>query len=53
MNKRILIYSAALLAMVITSCKDSSVFNLSGTVEHPGKVKKVYLLEADSTSGIK
>jgi peroxiredoxin len=49
MNKRILIYSAALLVMVITSCKDSGVFNLSGTVEHPGKVKKVYLLEADST----
>ncbi|MES2276882.1 MAG: redoxin domain-containing protein [Bacteroidota bacterium] len=48
MNKRILIYSAALLALVIASCKDNNAFKISGTLEHPGKVKKVYLLEADS-----
>ncbi|QKJ30885.1 AhpC/TSA family protein [Mucilaginibacter mali] len=49
MNKRIILYSAALLTLVIASCKDKNAFTISGTLSNPGKVKKVYLLEADST----
>jgi len=44
-----MICSAALLALTITSCKDKNAFKISGTLEHPGKIKKVYLLESDST----
>lgn len=48
MNKRIILYSAALLSLVIASCKDKNLFTISGTLSNPGKVKKVYVLEADS-----
>lgn len=48
MNKRIILYSAALLSLVIASCKDKNSFTISGTLNNPGKVKKVYVLEADS-----
>jgi peroxiredoxin len=48
MNKNI-IYSLAVFTFIISSCKDNNVFKISGTLEHPGTIKKVYLLEADST----
>jgi peroxiredoxin len=47
-NNRLLIYSAALIALAVVSCKDKNNFIISGALEHPGNIKKVYLLEADS-----
>jgi peroxiredoxin len=41
-------YSFIALVLVMASCKDASVFKISGTVKNPDKIKKVYLLEADS-----
>ncbi len=49
MTMRSVIYSVIALVLVLTSCKDESVFKITGTLQNPGKVKKVYLLEADST----
>jgi peroxiredoxin len=49
MKKKLTICSIALLALAVSSCKDKNAFKISGTLEHPGKIKKVYLLEADST----
>jgi peroxiredoxin len=46
-NSRIKLVSAALVA-VLFSCKSSSTFTITGTVQNPGSVKKVYLLAADS-----
>lgn len=48
MNNRLTIYGTILLALLIASCKDKNAFIISGTLEHPGDIKKVYLLEADS-----
>jgi len=48
-NNRIIIYSLSMLALVVASCKDKNAFLVSGTLENPGAIKKVYLLEADST----
>ena len=48
MKIRGIIYSIMALALLIASCKDKSVFTLSGTIKNPASVKKVYLLEADS-----
>lgn len=43
------IYSSlALLTLIIASCADKNAFHINGTLEHPGTIKKVYLLEADS-----
>src|SRR5471030_3006229 len=53
MKNILMICSAALLALTITSCKDKNAFKISGTLEHPGKIKKVFLLETDSTNGVK
>jgi peroxiredoxin len=49
MKTRSAIYSVIALVLVLASCKDESVFKITGTLQNPGKVKKVYLLEADST----
>ncbi len=38
----------ALVGMVY-SCKDGSSFTISGTVNNPGSIKKVYLYQGDST----
>jgi peroxiredoxin len=35
-------------AFVVSSCKKSNSFTVSGKLENPGSVKKVYLLAADS-----
>jgi peroxiredoxin len=49
--KRYIIYCfIALLSALIFSCKDKSVFTLSGTITNPGSIKKVYLLATDSTA---
>lgn len=39
-----------LLSCLVFSCKDSSMFTISGTVIKQGTLKKVYLLQADTTS---
>ncbi|WP_428331123.1 redoxin domain-containing protein [Mucilaginibacter sp.] len=49
MKKNIFQYSIILLAFLICSCKDSSVFTIAGTVNNPGSLKTVFLLEADSS----
>ena len=50
MNKNLFItFSFVLLSSLIFSCKDNSAFTISGTVNNPGSLKKVYLLEADSS----
>ncbi|MDB5009827.1 MAG: hypothetical protein JWQ06_616 [Mucilaginibacter sp.] len=38
-----------LSAVGLISCKDKSVFTISGTVKNPASLKSVYLLEADSS----
>ncbi|MCC8426217.1 TlpA disulfide reductase family protein [Mucilaginibacter sp. UR6-11] len=48
MKLRSIVYSAVAFILVLASCKDESVFKLSGTVKNPDKIKKVYLLVADS-----
>ncbi|MDB5117830.1 MAG: hypothetical protein JWQ79_3322 [Mucilaginibacter sp.] len=48
MKIRSVVYSILALSLIIASCKDESVFKISGTVKNPASLKKVYLLEADS-----
>ena len=49
--KRYTVFSfIALFSTLIFSCKDKSVFTLSGTITNPGSIKKVYLLATDSTA---
>jgi peroxiredoxin len=49
--KRYFIYTCAvLLSGLVYSCKDKSLFTISGSITNPGSLKKVYLLAADSTS---
>jgi len=43
-----IVYSIIALVLVMASCKDESVFKISGTLKNPGTIKKAYLLEADS-----
>jgi peroxiredoxin len=40
---------AACAAILISSCKERSTFTISGTVNKPGVLKKIYLLVSDST----
>jgi len=49
MKKHLLYYSIILLSFSLFACKDKDVFTISGTVTNPGSLKKIYLLEADST----
>lgn len=49
MKKSLVLGSAALIASALYSCKDNSSFTIKGQVDHPEKVKKVYLLQADSS----
>jgi len=47
--KASLIYCAIVgLTAGISSCKDKSEFTISGTINNPGAVKKIYLFQADS-----
>jgi len=51
MRIRLTAYCAiALLSMLVFSCKDKSVFTISGTITNPGSLKKIYLFAADSNS---
>ncbi|QHS57407.1 AhpC/TSA family protein [Mucilaginibacter sp. 14171R-50] len=48
--KNRLITGIALAALFfIVSCKESTTFTISGKLENPGALKKIYLLAADST----
>ncbi|QJD97853.1 AhpC/TSA family protein [Mucilaginibacter robiniae] len=49
MKNSVVKYSSLLFLSALVACKDKSAFTLSGTISHPDKVKKVYLLQADST----
>jgi len=49
MKRNLISYSVILLSLFIFSCKDNSAFTISGTITNPGSLKKIYLLEADST----
>jgi peroxiredoxin len=46
--KKHLVYFIVLLSVSVYSCKDNSAFTVSGTLENPGSLKKIYLMEADS-----
>jgi peroxiredoxin len=48
--KRFSLSAIVLLTVLLFSCKDKSVFTVSGTVTSPGSLKKIYLIQADSTS---
>jgi peroxiredoxin len=47
--KKILSLSLFLLSCLIFSCKDSNNFTLTGSLTNPGSIKKIYLIEQDST----
>ena len=49
MKKYIISYSIILLSIFLFSCKNKDAFTISGTINNPGKLKKVYLMEADSS----
>jgi peroxiredoxin len=49
MKTKLIFGSLVLLSLVIVSCKDNNAFELNGTLAHPGALKKIYLLAADST----
>jgi peroxiredoxin len=38
------------LSLFIFSCKDKNAFTISGTIQNQGSLKKVYLLQADSSA---
>lgn len=50
MKKYLTLFSVILLSFAIYSCKDKNEFTISGTVENPGSLKKIFLLEADSAN---
>ena len=52
MKTRLTLYTLVSLCLVIFSCTDKSAFTISGTVNNPGSLKKIFLVEADS-AGIK
>jgi peroxiredoxin len=51
MKKNLLYVSTIVLMLSIFSCKDKSEFTISGTINNPGSLKKIYLIEED-TAGI-
>ncbi len=48
--KRFISLGIISLSLFIFSCKDSSNFTISGSITNPGSLKKVYLVQADTTS---
>ena len=49
--KKYLIFPAIIsMLLFVFSCKDNSTFTISGTITNPGSLKKLYLLQADSTN---
>jgi peroxiredoxin len=52
MKKNIIYYcSIILLAATLFSCKDKNAFTVSGTINNPGSLKKIFLIQQD-TAGI-
>ncbi len=49
MKKYIIYLSVVVLSFALFSCKDKNAFTISGTITNPGSLKKIYLLEADSS----
>lgn len=49
MKKHLIYYSIILASLFIISCKDKNSFTISGTVNNPGSLKQIYLMEADSS----
>jgi peroxiredoxin len=49
MKKHLIYYSIILVSFFIISCKDKNSFTISGTVNNPGSLKQIYLMEADSS----
>jgi len=49
MKKYLIFTSVLFLSLFIFSCKDNDAFTISGTINNPGSLKKIYLLEADTT----
>ena len=49
MNNTAIISSLFLVSAFLFSCKDNTAFTISGTIKNPEKIKKVYLLQADSS----
>jgi len=47
--KYIAFVSTISVSLFLFSCKDKDAFTISGTISNPGSLKKIYLLEADST----
>ena len=50
MKKYLILSIIAVLSFAVYSCKDNSVFTISGTINNPGSLKTIYLMEADSAS---
>jgi peroxiredoxin len=49
--KKYLIFTVIFsLSLFLLSCKDNNAFTISGTITNPGSLKKLYLLQADSTN---
>lgn len=48
MKNTIIISGLFLMNVFLFSCKDNTAFTISGTLKNTSKLKKVYLLEADS-----
>ncbi len=49
MKKYLIYYTGIVLLFLVISCKDKDAFVISGTVNNPGNLKQIYLMEADST----
>jgi peroxiredoxin len=49
MKIRSVLYTLTAVAFLLASCGDKLNFTISGTVKNPATLKKVYLLEADSS----
>ncbi|MDF2433817.1 MAG: hypothetical protein JWP44_3448 [Mucilaginibacter sp.] len=49
MKKYLIPCSIFILSLFIFSCKDNNSFVISGTINNPGSLKKIYLFTTDST----
>ncbi|MDB5008745.1 MAG: hypothetical protein JWP45_3138 [Mucilaginibacter sp.] len=49
MKKYLIPFSIILLSLFMFSCKDKNSFTISGIINNPGSVKKIYLFTTDST----
>jgi peroxiredoxin len=50
MKRSSISYCIILLSLFVFSCKDNNAFTISGTINNPGSLKKIYLLQADSSA---